>query len=196
MKFVKFILSFCLLTVAPAYAGQYIALGGGTDNLELTNASNSGLKVGFIGSARYGYLLQDYSARAEVEVSYRRSHFGTKYKVDNLDDKILSKEYHHFHSWSYMVNLHYDITSISVAGFVPSIGAGIGFCQNTEFRKMKRDFGTSSGNLRDNRLAYQGIIGLKYPINESYHTSLEYHYFCGKEHAKSHSVNLLIAKSF
>lgn len=195
MNIVKYIVCFCLAASAPASALQYVSFGGGTDNLKLTNTSDSGLKVGYMGSARVGYLFEQYSARAEFEVSYRKSAFSTQY-VENQKNELSFKHYRNFHSWAYMFNLHYDANQISVAGIVPYIGAGIGYCQNTEHHKVKYSANTDSEKLRDNRFAYQGMLGITYPINEQYKSSIEYHYFCGQQHAKSHSVNLLIVRNF
>jgi opacity protein-like surface antigen len=173
---------------------QYFGIIGGTNHCELTKESNHGMKVGVNAGVKYGYIFGN-GFRVEGEVAYRHNSFSTKYNVANLDI-LESKEYNHKHSWSYMANGFFDLANLQVGSIIPYVGAGIGYCQNTEKKKMKFADITNEEKTKDNRFAYQGIIGAKYQINADYSAGLEYHYFVGKSHAKEHSVGMIIARNF
>jgi opacity protein-like surface antigen len=183
------------LSISPMFASQYVGVQLGTDNMNLTNVSHSGLKIGYKAGMKYGYVFEN-GFRPEFECSYRKSNYSTKYAV-GPEDQVFSKEYNNFHSWSYMVNGFYDLGQLAVKQVVPYLGIGVGYCQNVEHKKMRFSRGNSiSSKFRDNRFAYQGIAGVKYALDDVYSTNVEYHYFCGKAHAKSHSVELALVRNF
>jgi opacity protein-like surface antigen len=188
MNLFKLSLLFSLFC-SPIFATyQYFGVDIGVNNLEPTNSSNKGLKVGSLGGIKYGYAFNS-GIRAEAEIVYRFNTFRTKYNMAGTDI-VLSKEYNRFHSWSFMANCIYDIMQLQTQEITPYIGAGVGYCQNTEKHKIKTNFRSTEDKLKDNRFAYQGIVGVRYAINATMGTALEYNYFCGKNHAKSHSVRM------
>jgi opacity protein-like surface antigen len=193
MKLFKLSLLFSLLC-SPIFASQYFGIDLGINNIEPTNSSNRGLKVGTLGGIKYGFIFES-GIRAEIEVAYRYNTFRTKYNMGNTDI-VLSKEYNRFHSWSYMLNGLYDIAQLQTQQLTPYIGVGVGYCQNTEKHKIKTNFKSTEDKLKDSRFAYQGIVGVKYTINPEMGTALEYNYFCGKTHAKSHSVRMSLHRMF
>lgn len=186
-------LALCILAIAPLSANQYIGLEFGANHIELTN-QDKGLKVGYIAGVKYGYDF-DNSVRVEVSSHYRKNVKSTQYVVGD-EDQVLSKSYKGLHSWSYMVNCLYDIHQISAKSFVPYIGLGMGYCQNTEHNKVKLGDIAHSDKLKDNRFAYQGIVGARYGLNADYSTGIEYQYFIGQSHAKHHTVNLSLNRHF
>lgn len=193
MKIYKLVALFILAT-APALASQYVAVEFGTNHMELTDRSDSGLKVGYKGAVKVGYIFSN-GVRTEVEGSYRRNDFKTLYTFSDKDE-VSSKEHRHIHSWSYMANVLYDIAALSFQGATPYFGAGVGYAQNTEHNKIQFNQETNKDKLRDNRFAYQAIGGVKYALNENYAAALEYQYHCGQSHAKAHSVGLSLIRHF
>lgn len=192
MRFYK-LLTIAILAVSPVVASQYVGVNFGPDYAYLTSQSNSGLKVGYKVGASYGYIWQS-GIRTEVEFCYRQNHFSTKYV--EVNDQIVSKSFRSFHSISYMANAIYDVPQLQAYGIIPYMGAGVGYCHNTDKHKLKADDKTNSDKEKDNRFAYQGIVGAKYAINENVSVGAEYHYFCGKSHGKDHSLALNLARYF
>lgn len=192
MKLTIFLASFALC--GGLFAGQYVGVSIGTNNATMTDNSNKGLKIGAHAQAKYGYAFGS-GIRSEAEISYRTGKYKTIY---NMIDKetVGSREYNSIHSWSYMGNVLYDISNLNVYSVVPYIGIGVGYCQNTQESKIKFDDSSKKDKLKDNRFAYQGIIGAKYAINETLSTGVEYHYFCGRSHQKDHSVGVNLVKNF
>lgn len=188
------IATLCFLSFAFLNAANYVAVELGTQHLELTNQSLSGLKVGYKAGVKIGYIFGN-GFRSELEVTYRKNHVRTKYNMGDTD-VVMSKEYNNFNSLGYMVNALYDVNQLATKDIIPYIGVGVGYCQNTNQNKIKYDSVTKEDKLRDNRFAYQGIVGMKYAIDADYATALEYHYFCGQSHAKAHSVGLSLIRSF
>lgn len=190
----KKLLTIATLAFLPltAWCGQYVGLNLGTDYTFLTNKNDEGLKIGYKAGMTYGYAL-DSGIRAEIEVAYRKNSFRTKY--DLIGDATTGRSYHSMHSWSYMANVLYDIKQLNTYSVIPYVGLGVGYCQDTEKLKYKADAVTES-KMRDDRFAYQAIAGLKYPVNEIVTLGLEYHYFCGRAHAKDHNVELALVRSF
>lgn len=176
-------------------AGQYIGVHGGTDYGVKTNESNAGQKVGFKLGGVYGFDLSEKGVRAEVEASYRESHKRTRY-ADRTEDVLESRTFNSRHSWSYMVNLHYDINSLSMFGLVPYVGAGLGIDQNVEHNKIKQEDQTSSEKRRDTCFAYQGLAGLRYPLSDTLKVDVKYAYHIGAAHQKNHSCTMGLHQSF
>ncbi len=193
MRILKLIACF-MLASAPVLAVQYAAAEFGTTSMELTNRSDSGLKIGYKGAFKYGYLFGN-GIRTEFEVSYRRNDFKTVYEV-GAADQLISKEHRNFHSWSYMANALFDVASLSYQAFTPYFGVGVGYAQNTEHNKISFETETNREKLRDNRFAYQAIGGIKYALDETYSAAIQYQYFCGQSHAKAHSVGLSLIRHF
>jgi len=182
-----------MLSCSNVFSGQYVGLNAGIDSLHLTSGKTQGLKTGYKAGLNYGYVFGN-GVRSEVECTYDKNNYKTKYVVEN--DNVVSKEYNNIHSWAYMVNVLYDLKQLAVKEVTPYFGIGVGYCQNTQHNKIKYDSTTNEDKLKDNRFAYQAILGLKYAINTDYSTALEYHYFCGQSHAKSHRLGLSIIRSF
>ena len=190
-------LIFATMSLTPVYATQYFGFDLGINNCYLTSESNKGMKNGIKSGIKYGYLFNT-GIRTEAEVAYRVNHFKTIYNEASTD-VISSKEYRSKHSWAYMLNIMYDIAQISTYDIVPYIGAGMGYCANTEKKKIKYENSqneTHEEKLKENRFSYQGIVGVKYALNQSVSTSLEYSYFTGKSHQKDHSISVFIYRGF
>jgi len=186
-------LALCVLAIAPLSASQYVGLEFGANHVELTDQDKNP-KIGYIAGVKYGYDF-DNGVRVELASHYRKNVKSTQYIMGD-EDQILSKHHKSLHSWSYMANCLYDITQISVKTFVPYVGIGVGYCQNTEHNTVKYDKTERADKLKDNRFAYQGIIGARYALNPDYSSSIEYQYFCGQSHAKHHTVNLSLNRHF
>jgi opacity protein-like surface antigen len=178
----------------PAPKKQYVGVNVGTDYCFLTNKSNSGLKVGIKAGMTYGYYF-DSGFRGELEVSYRKNSFRTKYN-SKKDDALVSKEYNGMHSWAYLGNMFYDLNQLTYQQIVPYVGIGVGYGQFTDKIKYKSDSKVNVEKQRDDRFVYQGIAGARYAINENVFAALEYKYFCGKAHAKDHSIALSLIRNF
>ncbi len=193
MKFLSF-LAVSLFSIFSLSAAQYVGVAAGTNNATLTDQNNKGLKIGAHGMFKYGYVFSS-GIRSEAEISYRTGRYKTIY---NMSDKevVSSRVFNSMHSWSYMVNALYDVVQLETYDVVPYFGIGAGFCQNTQNLKEKFDTRTEEAKIKDKRFAYQGIVGLKYAINENLSTGLEYHYFCGRSHQKDHSVGMTLVRSF
>ncbi|HXT83161.1 MAG TPA: porin family protein [Verrucomicrobiae bacterium] len=173
---------------------QYVGIGLGTDYCFKTNQSNSGLKVGVKAELSYGYKFNS-GFRAELEASFRKNSFQTKYDVAK-DDQLRSKRYHSLHSWAYMGNLLYDLNQLIYQGINPYVGIGVGYAQCVEKVKYKSSKEINADKFRDDRFVYQGIVGARYSINETLDVSAEYKYLCGLSHAKDHSVSLALLRNF
>lgn len=186
-------LALCLLAIAPLSASQYMGLEMGINHLEMTN-SEKGQKVGVAGGVKYGFDF-DNGVRIEVAGKYRHNEKSTRYNFADTD-VVFSKSYTAHRSWSYMANLIYDMHQLTVKTFIPYVGVGVGYCQNTAHNKVKFAEITHSDKLKDNRFAYQGIVGARYALNLDYSTAIEYQYFCGQSHAKHHTVNLSLNRHF
>jgi len=170
-------------------ASQYVSFHGGTDYGFKTDVSNSGQKVGFKAGVTYGYGFSE-NLRGELEISYRQSHKRTVY-----DEQNDSKQFQSNYSWAYMANIIYDIAQLNFKTVTPYVGLGAGYCKNVDHQKVKA-IEVISEKFRDNRIAYQLIVGGKYPIDENYSISADYKYFIGQQHKKNHSVNLGLARNF
>ena len=175
-------------------AGQYVSIHGGTDFLKRTDVSNSGQKVGWAIGGFYGIQVPEKSVRAEIEAKYRESHHATEYK-DGAEDQIEYRRYRSNHAWCYMANFAYDINTLSMYGFTPYLGAGLGLSQNVQHDKIKTDV-THSEKRRDTRFAYQGFVGFQYPVHEGLNADFRYVYHIGAAHQKNHGVTVGLNKLF
>lgn len=191
----KKLLAICLsfLCVSPVMGQQYFGVDVGTSHAESTNSAKSP-KLGAKAGVRYGYTF-DNGFRTELHVVHRRNEFKNNYTLTTNNVKV-KEDQHSLRSWSYMVNALYDISQLNINTLVPYVGAGIGYCQNTDSIKTKNLVGSQRVKEKDNRFAWQGIVGLKYAINSQLSTGLEYHYFCGKAHAKEHSFGVSVMRHF
>lgn len=183
----------CTVLISPIFASQYAGLNVGTNNSLLTRESHNP-KIGYQIGAKYGYFLGN-GFRTEFSLGYKKNNFKTKYTMDSKDD-IQSKEYRSMYAISYMLNGFYDFVQLKVMDVTPYLGVGLGYSQNSEKNKLKTDTNTQTDKFRDNRFAYQAIAGVKYDINADYSTAVEYHYCCSRSHAKDHSVDISVLRSF
>jgi opacity protein-like surface antigen len=192
MKKLVFLLGLAFLPF-DSYCGQYAAIDGGSDYLYRTNESNSGQKVGYKLGAHYGYDWGN-NLRTELEFSYRHGDRKTKYV--SKDDTIESKEHRSNHSISLMANCLYDINQLTWYDITPYFGAGVGYCQSTDKSKLQRADATNEEKERDDRFAWQGIAGLRYPLADKMTLAGQYNYFCPGEHSKDHSFALMLMRNF
>lgn len=183
----------CSLSVAPLFCSQYAGLSMGTNNSLLTSESHDP-KIGYQLGAKYGYDF-DNGFRTELAIGYKKNDFKTKYTSDDQDN-ILSREYRSLYSMNYMANGFYDFKQVKFMEVTPYVGIGIGLSQNSEKNKIKKDAVANMEKYRDSRFAYQAIAGAKYDINANYSAAVEYHYCCSRSHAKDHSVDFSVVRSF
>jgi OmpA-OmpF porin, OOP family len=187
-------LIFATISITPIFAAQYAGVEIGLNHAILTNHSDTDLKTGMSGSVKYGYCFES-GIRAEAQAIYRTNRFKTIYNFAEKD-QILSKEYNSHHSWAYMLNVLYDVKPLQTYDIVPYLGLGVGYCQNTENHKLKFDDHSIQDKLKDNRFAYQGIVGAKYGIQDNIVTGMEYRYFTGNNHKKDHSIAMFVLRTF
>ena len=175
-------------------AGQYVGFHGGTDYSYRTDTSNNGQKVGYALGLTYGHDVAP-QVRLEGEVTYRH---GSKRKVykDKAVDQLDFVKYESKHSWSYMVNLVYDVNQLATYQLSPFVGLGLGYGNNVTELKVKYDSHADSEKRRDSDFAWQAIAGFSYPITDSVKSRVQYCYHRGEQHSISHSVTASIVKAF
>jgi outer membrane protein OmpA-like peptidoglycan-associated protein len=149
-------------------AGPYVGVGiGAVDapSTTVTDTASRSVKFdnGLMGSLALGY---DYGSnwRAEVELSRRAT------DLDTVSGATASGE---MLATSLMANAIYDFDINSP--ITPYLGAGLGMSQVK--LKNASPFGASSINDSDRALAYQGIAGLSYAVNEAVDLFADYRYF-------------------
>ncbi len=160
----------CLLAfvAAPAHAedeaeGWYVGLGGGATMPRDSEIERTGFQadveydLGWTGLGTVGYRLTD-SARTEVELGYRSN------GVDEVSGATGDGD---ATSYSAMLNFLYDLHNST--GFVPYLGAGIGYAQ-VEFD------GVGPLDDDDGGLALQGIAGLSYNATRALDIFMQYNY--------------------
>lgn len=194
MKKFLAILAFFSLASIQLMAGQYVGIVAGTNHALQTNINDSGNKIGYKVGCNYGWKF-DSGFRVEGEMAYRENHHRTKYSLVG-NEHLQSRVYRSSHSISYMANVIYDMPQLGYANFTPYLGGGVGFCSACLKSKWKFDDRSDEFKERDSRFAYQGIVGVRYPITETLDLGAEYKYFCGKEHGKDHSVGITLVRSF
>jgi outer membrane autotransporter protein len=192
----KKLLVIATLMVLPVFlsASQYVGISAGTNNAILTNRSDSGLQVGIQMGAKIGFDF-DSGLRSEFELSYRKQSFKTAYHMSEKD-VIDSKEHNSIYSLAYMTNVLYDVEQLTTYSITPYIGVGVGYCQTTERNKIQFDNITQEDKLKDNRFAYQAIVGAKYPVLDKMTLGLEYKYFVGRSHQKDHTCSVELIRNF
>lgn len=180
--------------VGQMFTNNYVSMSIGANNPKRSDNHANSQKVGFKGGLMVGTKFSD-GFNGELEVGYRSS---TKKKrhTNELTSLTDSKEHVSSYSWAYMVNALYDFTQIKYRSITPYAGIGVGYCVSTDKVKVQYDTHTTRDKIKDDRFAYQGILGAKYPIDEYSTIGIQYNYFCGKNHQKDHSVNMALARSF
>ncbi|MCR4379392.1 MAG: OmpA family protein [Rhodospirillales bacterium] len=153
-------------------AGPYVGVGVGfvdAPSTTVTDTASRSVKFdnGLMGSLALGY---DYGSnwRAEVELSRR---------ANDLDSVAGATAAGKMQATSLMANAIYDFDINSPV--TPYLGAGLGFSQVK--LKNASPFGASSINDSDRALAYQGIAGLSYAVNETIDLFADYRYFATRD---------------
>jgi len=183
------------LLLAPCFASaHYIDFHGGSAYGHITNTQNSGNKVGYHAGISMGTQL-DTNFRVEIEATYRKNTTKNKYVYSDLD-VLKSKTHTSSNSWAYMANAYFDVDTLRYKSIIPYIGAGVGYCNNEIRNKVTTTIASHEAKERDERFAYQGIVGARYAYTPEVSIALQYHYFCGKAHTKDHSFGLHLAKHF
>lgn len=140
----------------------YVSLKGGL-NLPFNSNFDGGnvdFDNGFAVNAAFGKHFTK-NIRGEIELGYASNDFdgvvGTYCPVE-FNGKL--------YTYSVFTNTYYDIGTY--AGFTPYVGAGLGVVQQHAEVDI---FGASDANL-----AYQGILGVSYPIANRVSLTGEYRY--------------------
>lgn len=194
MKYFLSILAIAFALSNSAFAEHYVSAHFGPNHTHLSKESNKGLKMGYKAGLTYGYGFAS-GIRVEGQISYLKNSYKA---IANLNDEnvLISKNYHTLQTSTYMANIIYDINDLSYQQIIPYFGFGLGYAKNSDKIKIKESDQSTISKTHDDRFAYQGIAGIKYPVNESVFAGLEYHYLCGRSHAKNHSVNMTLSKMF
>lgn len=189
----KFLTLFALslFSISTLAATQYVGINFGSEYPHLSGKNQDKSRIGYKAGLTYGHSF-DYGIRTEAEIAYRKNPM----KIKHIESELVDPTSHTLYSWSVMANLLYDFEQLSMYTVIPYVGIGAGFCQNSEKIKCKFDYGTMEEKERYNRFAYQAIIGFKYPISHNVEFGLQYHYFCGRNHSKDHSVGMTLVRGF
>lgn len=183
------------LSFAPSLSAQQsISVKLGPDYPRWTNGSKSGQKVGYALGASYGYMFSD-QFEVQLEMFYREASRRNKYDYDE-NGSILAKHQVKMHGTNYMVNMLYHINHLSLYGMTYHVGVGLGWQQNSDLHKIKSDRSSIESREKDDRVALQAIVGVSYPIEDTWTAIGEYKYLTGKNHVKQHGLHLGIVKSF
>jgi opacity protein-like surface antigen len=182
-----------ILFLAPLslFAEQYVGGNFGTTYLHQTKDSDSP-KVGYRLGAVYGYLF-DSGVRVEADFAFRNNEYSKKYVESNAE--IASETSRSMHSWAMLANVLYDVNQLSTYNVVPYVGFGVGYAHNVEKIKVKSANATSE-KKEDDRLAYQLIVGAKYPIADKVYAGVQYTYHVGRTHAKNHDASVHLVRNF
>ncbi len=166
------------LAVAQPVSGPYIALGGGynlrqSTAIELDNAPVSGRQAfdgGWVGLGSFGWGFGN-GLRLELEGGYRSNDADTlridgEGKYANINGS--------FSQWSAMANVLFDI-DLGLDWMSPYVGAGAGWA----WMRGKSVIDGNGYSGTDNQFAYQGIVGLSFPIEPvpGLAITAEYRYF-------------------
>ncbi len=190
----KNILFALLLLPLSLCATQYIGVGVGTNNLSNTT-SETDPKVGHKVHAFYGYQFES-GFIGELELHYRKNQAKNTDFIFNSEKPIAGKHKREHKGNGYMANVLYNLNVLALNGIVPYFGAGAGFCENSTNHKVVTALGKKSWKKNDNRFAYQGIIGVRFPVRLDYSVGLQYNYLVGQAHAKNHSFSLHALRNF
>ncbi len=172
---------------AQPVSGPYISLGAGYNihqGSDLTFDRSPLLPNGATGHQSYdggwvglGSLGWGFGngLRLELEGNYR-SNDGDNTRIDNVG--LAADSNGSFSQWGAMVNALYDI-DLGLDWMSPYIGAGVGWA----WIRGKAHVGSGPGSIgysgSDNQFAYQGIVGLSFPIAPvpGLAVTAEYRYF-------------------
>src|SRR5579872_2755063 len=157
--------------------GWYVGGEGAWSHLEDQNATSTSpgtstpLKIhpgeGFAAGIDGGYEFRS-GLRLEGELVYRRQD-----ETSGTSAGVTSPTHGHIDNLAIMGNAFYDFNNAT--RFTPYVGAGVGGA-----RLHLDDFNSvGSPGLSDTdwRLAYQGIAGVRYTIDQNWSASLDYRYF-------------------
>ncbi len=169
--------------------GFYVGIAGGwnhTNDADLdgrpdgtTTGLSESFDEGWVGLANTGYRWSN-GLRTEIEGGYRRNDVDSA--TGSITGSTSSTADGDYSSWSAMANVIYDLNHLynaSTSSFTPYVGAGIGVA------RVKLD-STINGpgfgiplpiNDTDTVLAYQGIAGLNYALNDKVDLGVSYRYF-------------------
>ncbi|MDX1808199.1 MAG: porin family protein [Sulfurospirillaceae bacterium] len=141
----------------------YVKIGAGMANVSEKSAYN--YNVDFSNAKLYTAAIGKNFGNFAVEAEYSHESCDWNNKSLNLSGKGTTN--------GYMINGYYNFPLNSK--FAPYIGAGIG---HTNF--------TDGGYTSSGTTAYQGILGVSYPINNNFNLNAEYRY----KYASYKSVDL------
>ncbi len=176
------------LAVAQPVTGPYISLGGGYNILQGTDlnfeANNTFLPNGATGHQSYdggwvglGSLGWGFGngLRLELEGNYR-SNDGDTTRIDAVG--LAPNSSGRFRQAGAMLNALFDI-DLGLNWVSPYIGAGAGWAWIDAKARVGTDPNTAGYSGKDNQFAYQGIVGLSFPIEPvpGLAVTAEYRYF-------------------
>ena len=159
-------------TASPALAqnsGPYIGLGGGIALPSDTDVKGTGidtsvdLKAAGLASIFGGHAFEN-GLRGEVEVSTRRA------SVDGVSGSTAGTG--DVQVWNFMANVLYDFSLGE--GFSPYLGAGLGYAVS-DFDDVQPIGGSALAD-KGGALAYQGLAGVGYQLNDRFSLFADYRY--------------------
>lgn len=143
-------------------------------------------KTGFMAGGVVGYKFCPVCSfgcvsllpRVEAEFAYR---YNQTSHIKVAGYKVKHKE--NLETMAYMANLLVDID----LGFciTPYIGGGIGYAHSW-----------AKHGFKENRFAYQGIVGLSYALCDKIDFTVDYHFLKAVRHAQDHALCFGVKKYF
>lgn len=155
--------------------GTYLAFGAGavfpTDGDVSALGLNGGVDyaTGPAGLGAAGYRFTD-SIRAELEIAYRTNDVNQIGNVPNISGDL--------EQLSVLVNGVYDF--IPDSRFSPYVGAGIGIASG--HANDVSALGVTLLNDSDEKLAYQGIVGVSFQLTDRIEAFADYRYFATQDY--------------
>ena len=183
------ILSFPIATVASAdESGLYVGLGGGWNNF-MHEKDNVSRAVGGPTFRRFNLEDHDQGFAISGQIGYKtkfdtRFEFETTYRYNSLPNAISGQPQNEDNSLAFMANVIYDIDLEDLfkvdTKFTPYLGIGVGAARLESITRIPgilRPDITLDYSGKEWALAYQGIAGISYEVNDAITVGVDYRYF-------------------
>jgi opacity protein-like surface antigen len=171
-------------------ANFYAKILGGANFLQNSaiDGNRSTYQAGYLAAGSLGYCWRYYGLHLEGEYAFRRNAIS---KIHFVTEG--SSNHGHFQTSSYMANLLWDLPpSCAFWNIRPFIGAGIGY----DFQRMHSSNSRIVFNQKWNRVSWQVMAGLAYPIFRHMEMTLEYKFHQGGSHFYNNSVGVGLVYKF